>query len=264
MNNDGRFTHAIVRPPGASFVSGLTREDLGAADVAQARQQHSAYCDALRTLGLSLTVLPPDEAHPDSTFVEDTAVVLPRVAVITRPGASSRAGEVHAIRAALGACRPLLHAIEAPGTVDGGDICEAGEHVLIGISKRTNEDGAHQLATLLEDAGYTTATVDLRELDCILHLKSGLTWLGGTRFLAIAELARDPALRGFDVQVVQPEDTYASNAVLMNGRVLVAAGYPRVTAQVREFGLDTIELEMGEFRKMDGGLSCLSLRFDHE
>src|ERR1044072_578949 len=149
------FTKAIVRPPGANFAAGLTTVDLGAPDFARALKQHEAYCQALESCGLDVIRLAPDEQHPDSTFVEDTAVLTARGAVITRPGAPSRLGETNQIIPLVREHFSNVHSIEGPGTVDGGDVCEAGEHFFIGVSQRTNEHGARQLAGILESLGYS-------------------------------------------------------------------------------------------------------------
>ena len=134
------FSRAIVRTPGQSFANGLTASAaLGRPDIDLALAQHAAYCEALRRCGLEVTVLPPDERFPDGTFVEDTAVVAARTAVATRPGAPTRTGEVEVVAAALRHFRPALEQIQAPGTVDGGDVCQAEDHFLIGVSARTNE-----------------------------------------------------------------------------------------------------------------------------
>lgn len=255
------FRHAIVRPPGGSFASGLTTASLGAPDLARARAQHEAYCEALLTCGLALTWLPADDRYPDSTFVEDTAVLTPRAAILTRPGAASREGEVEAIRPALEAFFPRCLAIEAPGTVDGGDICEAGSHVFIGLSERTNAEGARQLASHLVGEGYTTSTVEVRGTPGILHLKSGIAALDDRTLVVIDEWARRPEFQGYELVTVSPRERYAANAVAVNDRVLVAAGRPAFERALRDRGLDPLPLEMSEFEKMDGGLSCLSLRF---
>ena len=254
------FRSAIVRPPGPNFAAGLTSESLGPPDVALALAQHARYCDALQRCGLHLTRLPADPRHPDACFVEDTAVLLPRCVVITRPGAVSRRGETAAIRDSLAQQGIPLQTIVEPGTVDGGDICEAGEHVFIGISARTNAAGAAQLARLLQAAGHTTSEVDIRDIPGILHLKSGLSWLGDGRLLLIAALADHAAFAAHERVCVESDEAYAANAVRVNDHVLVAAGYPRTAARLRELGHALIELDMSEFRKMDGGLSCLSLR----
>lgn len=255
------FKRAIVRPPGANFAAGLTREPLGPPNVALALSQHENYCAALERCGLSLTRLPADTGHPDATFVEDTAVLLPQCRVLTRPGADSRRGEIDAIRECLELQGIALQSIDAPGTVDGGDICEAGTQVFIGLSARTNAAGAQQLAALLDAAGYRSSIVDIRGMDNILHLKSGLSWLGDERLLLIDELAGNPAFARHERVLVESDEAYAANAVRVNDHVLVAAGYRRTTARLRELGYATIELDMSEFRKMDGGLSCLSLRY---
>lgn len=255
------FRSAIVRPPSPNFAAGLTRENLGPPDFALALDQHARYCAALERCGLSLYRLDADARFPDGTFVEDTAVLLPRCQVVTRPGAASRLGEVDAIRAQLTAQGLRLHEIVAPGSVDGGDICEAGDHVFIGVSARTNPEGATQLAQLLQSAGYGTSLVDIRGVDGILHLKSGLSWLGDGRLLLIDALAADPAFANFEPVLVESDEAYAANAVRVNDHVLIAAGYRRTAARLRELGYALIELDMSEFRKMDGGLSCLSLRY---
>src|ERR1041384_3850280 len=144
------FTKAIVRPPCANFAAGLTRVDLGAPDLERAVIQHEAYCQTLESCGVNLIRLAADEDHPDSTFVEDTAGLTARGAVITRLGAPSRRAETKPITSELRNYFANVHLIEEPGTVDGGDICEAGEHFFIGLSLRTNEHGARQLAGFLE------------------------------------------------------------------------------------------------------------------
>lgn len=255
------FRTAIVRPPSPNFADGLTRERLGPPDYATALAQHVQYCAALERCGLKLIRLDADARHPDATFVEDTAVLMPRRRIVTRPGAESRRGEIDAIRTSLVHQGFELDAIVAPGTVDGGDICEAGDHVFIGLSARTNEDGAEQLASLLRSAGYGTSIVDIRGVDGILHLKSGMSWLGDGRLLLIEALIHHPAFAHHERIRVESDEAYAANAVRVNGHVLLAAGYRRTAARLRELGYALIELDMSEFRKMDGGLSCLSLRY---
>src|SRR5215813_528569 len=171
------FRRAIVRPPAANFADGLTTVDLGRPDVAKALDQHAAYCAALERCGLALTRLHPEPRFPDSTFVEDTAILTAKGAVLTRPGAHSRAGEVAPIAETLSVFFPELARIEPPGTLDGGDICEAGNHFFIGVSRRTNIEGASQLGRHLARWGYTSSEVDVRETPDILHLKSGIASL---------------------------------------------------------------------------------------
>jgi dimethylargininase len=255
------FRRAIVRPPAENFADGLTSADLGKPDLARALVQCAAYCRALETCGLEVVRLPPDRVHPDSTFVEDTAVLTHHSAVLCRPGAPSRQGEVDGVRDAIRRFYSVVHEITAPGTLDGGDICEAGSHFFIGISQRTNEEGANQLARLLASDGYTCSTVDIRAMKSILHLKSGIAHLRDNDLVVMEELANREEFAGYDRIAVTREETYACNCVLVNDHVLVPAGFPHIATQLEHRGYQTLALEMSEFRKMDGGLSCLSLRF---
>jgi dimethylargininase len=255
------FSHALVRPPAPNFAEGLTTVDLGIPDYALALTQHARYCAALEACGLHLTCLPIDPQHPDSTFVEDTAVLTARGAILTRPGAPSRAGEVANIRPALAAAFRQLDTIEPPGTLDGGDICEAGNHFFIGVSARTDEEGARQLAAILARQGYSASCIDIRRLPGILHLKSGIAWLGDRRIVAIDALAALPELAGWEIIRVDPAEAYAANCVRVNDTILMASGFPHLRATLEGLGYNLLELDMSEFQKMDGGLSCLSLRF---
>ena len=256
-----RFTRAIVRPPAATFAAGITTSGLGPPDLALALEQHEAYCQALERLGVSLVRLAPDAAFPDSTFVEDAAIVTARGAMLTRPGAASRAGEVAALGAALGRWFPELDAITAPGTVDGGDVCEAGPHFFIGRSARTNAEGAAQLATWLEQRGFGSSVIDIRRMPGLLHLKTGLSWLGGGQLLAADEVAGHEALDGWEVVRVPASEEYAANCIRVNDTVLIAQGCPGTAALLGGLGYEVAALGMSEYRKMDGGLSCLSVRW---
>lgn len=255
------FKRAIVCPPAPNFAEGLTSVDLGAPDFKLALAQHERYCAALEEIGLELIRLPSDPLHPDSTFVEDTAILTDSAAILTRPGAESRRGEVEPIRRALAHCFKDLHEIKEPGAVDGGDICEADGKFFIGISARTNEEGARQLADLLARAGYGSTFVDIRAVPGILHLKSGVAYLGDEWLVAIDVLADHPAFRDYNQIRVTAGEEYAANCVRVNDHVLVAAGYPHLEGTLRGLGRRVVPLDMSECRKMDGGLSCLSLRF---
>ena len=271
------FSRAIVCQPAPNFSTGLTTADIGTPDYERALKQHEAYCLALKQCGLTLTRLAPDPLHPDSTFVEDTAVLTNQCAVLTRPGAASREGEVASIKKVLTGFYADVLSIKPPGTVDGGDVCEAEDHFFIGISQRTNEAGAWQLAESLALFGYTTSFVDIRGLngmesvpgavatgsshEGILHLKSGLSYLDDNRLVVIDALANRPEFSKYDLVRVNDHEMYAANCVRVNDHVLLAAGYPILDGKLRELGYQTIALEMSEFQKMDGGLSCLSLRF---
>lgn len=255
------FTHAIVRTPGANFDAGLTTASFGRPLFDLVLKQYESYCQALVACGLTLTPLEPDLRFPDSTFVEDTAILTPRGAILARPGASSREGEVEVIRPTILNFFPSPRTIDPPGTLDGGDICEAGNHFFIGLSHRTNEAGARQLAAHLAGFGYTSSTFDIRSIPSILHLKSGIACINDNTLVVMEELAGDAQFKKFNrIKVSEPE-SYAANCVRVNHRVLVAEGYPQLTADLHANGFNPLILDMSEFQKMDGGLSCLSLRF---
>lgn len=256
-----RYRHALVRPPGANFAAGLSTAGLGAPDLALALRQHARYCEALRQCGLELVALPADEHHPDATFVEDTAILTAHGALLTRPGAPSRRGEVAAIGAALESLQAAIAAVAAPGTLDGGDVCECGTAVYLGISDRSNPEGADQLEAWLAPQGLPLRRIDIRPIRDLLHLKTGMSWLGEGRVAALAALAPTLAAAGLDVVPVDADEAYAANCVRVNDFVLVAAGYPRFESRLAALGYRTLALDMSEFRKMDGGLSCLSLRW---
>jgi len=256
-----RFRHALLRRPDANMIHGLTRHDLGVPQLALALQQHAAYCEALQACGLTLKVLDADPNFPDGCFVEDTAIITLHGALLTRPGAAPRQGEIAAVAAALAPYRLPLARIEAPGTLDGGDVCVTERDAFIGLSARSNEAGARQLVEWLQAQGIRGHLIDIREGHDLLHLKSGLTWLGERRLLIAGSLAGHPALAGYETVPVDDGEAYAANAIRVNDHVLIAAGYPKTEQSLRALGYSTIALAMREFAKLDGGLSCLSLRF---
>lgn len=255
------FSKAIVRKPSENFADGLTSVDLGAPVFETALAQHRAVCEALVRCGLSVIELEPDPNYPDSTFVEDTAILTEKCAVITRPGAPSRSGEIVSISETLAKYYDKLASIEPPGTIDGGDVCQIDNNFLIGISERTNEDGARQLSNYLETAGYTASHVDIRGIEGLLHLKSGISYLGENRLLVTESLARAREFDGYELIDVPQGEEYAANCIRVNDYLLIAAGFPKVQKKLEVLGYNLIELEVSEFQKMDGGLSCLSLRF---
>lgn len=256
-----RFSHALLRLPGENFAAGITSSPEGAPVLARALEQHRRYAAALEACGVRTATLPADPRYPDGTFVEDAAIVTAKGAIITRPGAAARAGETEVIAQALARHYHHPARITAPGTVDGGDVCETDSGILIGITARTNEDGARQLAGLLGELGYAATLVDIRAVPGLLHLKTGISYLGDGRLAVAAGLPPLPAFAAYEQVTVPASESYAANCIRVNDRVLVAAGYPRFAEELARLGHDPLPLEMSEFRKMDGGLSCLSLRF---
>ena len=256
-----RFTRAIVRPPCRTFAEGLTHANLGKPDLDKALAQHATYCATLERCGLALTHLEPDDRFPDSTFVEDPAVLTSRMAVLTNPGAPSRNDEVSGIEPVVSKFYSRIERIRAPGTLEGGDICQADDHFFIGLSERTNPEGARQLKEILAADGYTSSIIDIRQATTVLHLKTGMSYLADRRVLAMEEIADHPAFADYEVVRVPSAESYAANFLRINDHVIIADGFPGVASAVRKFGYDIIPLDMSEFRKMDGSLSCLSLRF---
>jgi dimethylargininase len=254
-------TRALVRPPGPNFAAGLTTSALGPPDLSLALAQHAQYCDALTECGLDVTPLPPDPRFPDSTFVEDTAVITSRGAILARPGAECRRGEVESIDAVLASDFPDIARIVPPGTLDGGDVCQVDDHFFIGLSRRTNADGARQLADWLAAARFSSTLVEVPPATGLLHLKTGLTSLGDGRLLVCDALTTVPDFRGYELVRVPTGEEYAANCLPVRGRVLIPAGFPGTEQRLQESGYLTVPLDMSEFQKMDGGLTCLSLRF---
>jgi dimethylargininase len=240
------------------MVQGITTANLGLPDYEKAVIQHEAYIDALNECGLAVTVLDADNRFPDSVFVEDTALLTPKCAIIMRPGAESRRGETESTVLAIREFYTVLERVNAPGTADAGDIMMVGNHYYIGLSNRTNAEGAGQIIRILENHGMTGSTIPLTEM---LHLKSGMSYLENNNLLVGGELESHPSLVAFSRVPVDDTEVYAANSLWINGTVLVPAGYPKTRRAIADLGYQIIELDVSEFRKLDGGLSCLSLRF---
>jgi dimethylargininase len=251
------FAEAIVRGVPETLDAGITSADLGKPEHAKAVAQHLRYIQALEDCGLEVTALDADEKYPDSVFIEDTAVVTARCAILARPGADSRRGEVHSVEEVLSGRYETIARIIDPGTLDGGDVLQVGDHFYIGLTSRTNREGAGQLAEILGGYGYGVSFVESREY---LHLKSGVSYLGDNVLVVAGELATKGEFEEFDRIVVGSHEEYCANCIRVNDCVLVPAGFERANAQIAARGYELIELEMSEFRKVDGGLSCLSLR----
>ena len=256
-----RVSRAIVRRPAPSITDGLRTTDQGTPEYERAAVQHDAYCAALERCGVELTRLPSIGDYPDSTFVEDTAILTSGCAILTRPGAPSRVGEVGLIAPDLKASFRAVESIDEPGTMDGGDICEAENHFFIGISERTNEAGARQLSRVLNKLGHDSTFIDIRGITRLLHLKSGLAYLGDNRLVVTNSLANLKEFAGYELVHVAEGEDYAANCVRINDEVLIARGFPIFAATLASLDYKTTELDMSEFQKLDGGLSCLSLRF---
>ena len=253
------FTNAIVRTPGRSIVGGLSdSKTLGLPNYEQAIIQHQSYIDVLTKCGLDVLVLEPCEEYPDSTFVEDVALITPNCVIITRPGALSRRGEVHEIEFVLKQKFKNIELIEAPGTIEGGDIMMVGDHYYIGLSERTNIEGAKQIIQILTKYGMSGSTISLKK---VLHLKTGLSYLEENNLVVCGEFIKDSSLGGYNRIEIPEKESYAANCIWVNESVIIPLGYPTTKQRIKNAGYPVIETDVTEFQKLDGGLSCLSLRY---
>jgi len=252
------FKQAIVRKPCKNFQFGISTSTLGKPDYQRALLQHSQYVEALLKCNLAVIELDEDDRFPDSTFVEDTALVDKEFAVITSLGAKSRQGEEIEINEKLKPFYDNIESIRKPGTLEGGDVMKIEEHYYIGLSKRTNNEGANQLRVILKRYGYSSSTIPLKK---VIHLKTGISYLGDSILLVSGEFKDHSDFREYNLIEVQESEAYATNSLRINEFVLIPQGYANLKKQILNFNFKVLELEMSEFEKMDGGLSCLSLRF---
>ena len=252
------FKHIIVRTPCRALVNGLTSSDLGTPNYDRALEQHNAYIQALRQCDVDVTILPASEDYPDSVFVEDPVLCTPNCAILNRTGAESRRGETALIADTIRRFYDKIETITAPGTVEAGDIMMVGKHFYIGHSARTNPEGAQQMIALLEKHGMTGSVVRLEE---VLHLKTGLSYLENNNLLATGEFVTKPDFRHLNIIEIPATESYAANSIWVNGRVIMPSGYPVALRKVKALGYEVIEVDTSEFRKIDGGVSCMSLRF---
>ncbi len=251
------FNTAITRKPGKNFAQGITTANLGEPSYPGMLSQHNAYIEALKEVGLRVIELEVLPEYPDAYFVEDVAVVTPDVAMISNPGAAARNGEQQYIEPVLAEFREIVH-IDPPGTLDGGDVLMVEKHFFIGISERTNPLGAAQLGEIVASHGNTWISVPV---GAGLHLKSSVNWVGGNTLLIGAAFAGQPEFEVYEQIVIDPKEEYACNTLWINDTLLTPKGFPKTRDQLATLGLPIIELETSEIEKMDGGLTCMSLRF---
>lgn len=252
------FSKAIVRKPCLNFINGITTVNFGKPDYLKALEQHQLYIEALQYCGLEILILGPDENFPDSTFVEDTAILTKDLAVITNPGAPTRNGETIEIRKIISQFFSNIEEINYPGTLDGGDVMVVGNHFYIGLSQRTNKEGTEQLIDILNRNNMTGSTVELKN---VLHLKSGISYLENNNLVVSGEFKDKDEFEKYYRIEIDDEESYAANCVWINDYVLIAEGFPKAKKAIQREGYKTISLNMSEFQKLDGGLSCLSLRY---
>ncbi len=250
---------AITHVPPASLEQGersyVARDPI---NMTQALAQHAAYADLLAALGCDVVILNTNHAYPDAVFVEDTAVVLDEIAIPASPGAESRREEVAGIEAELLNHRAVV-SLALPGTLDGGDVVVTGRVILVGKSARTNAEGAAQLAAIVSKLGYVVRRVGLR--DC-LHLKSACCALPDGRLLVNRNWVELKDLRGFDIVEVDASEPFAADVLTVGRTVVSAAAHPRTAALIGTLGFDSRMIDLSEFAKAEGGVTCLSLIFE--
>lgn len=224
-------------------------------DAARAADEHREYEDALRALGCTIRQVPAAHELPDSVFVEDVALVLPELAIVTRPGVESRRAECASIAPILSEYRPL-QSIAAPGTLDGGDVLRLGKTLYVGLSSRTNEDGARQLARIVAGAGYAVEYVQTK---ACLHLKSAVTELEPGCVLCNPDWIDARALRGVEAVPVHAEEPHAANVLRIGRTIICAAAHERTVEDLRSRGFDVCAIDVSELAKAEAGVTCCSL-----
>ncbi len=255
-----RFTHAISRRPSASITDGLRAVDVGTPDLALFQQHHADYVAALRETGADVTLLEPLEPYPDAVFVEDTALCLPEGAVIMRPGAPSRLGEAAEMAPHLRALYGEVRAITgADSYIEGGDILTTEHEILVGRSARTNAAGIAELRARVADWGYTVREVITPA--GVLHFKTDCSLLDAETVLATERLAASGCFEGYQVIHTAEGEEAAANTIRFNDLVLMPAGFPATRDRLAAAGYKVREIGNSEAAKLDGGMSCLSLRF---
>lgn len=255
------FKNAIVRIPGKSLLEGITSApELGKPDYELALKQHNNYIEALESCGVTVTVLDALEEFPDSCFVEDTAVLTRNCAIISNPGAATRKKESGYMIETIKNFYPedKIEYIKDPGTLEGGDVLMVGDHFYVGLSARTNKEGIRQFIEILEKHELTGSAVPLEK---VLHLKTGVNYIENNNMLASGEFIEKEDFKSFNKIIVPENEAYGANCIWMNGSVIVPKGYPTVEKSVRDAGYNVIVVDTSEYKKLDGGLSCLSLRF---
>lgn len=251
---------ALVRKPDRTMVMGISNSNLGTPDYEKAVVQHAEYCNALIRCGLQVIELPSCPEYPDSCFIEDTAIIADEAVVISNPGHPSRNGEKHSVEEFFATqTKQKIFQINTPGFVDGGDVMRLENHFYIGLTDRTNLAGAEQLAQVLRGLGMSASTVDVSGM---LHLKTGITPVGADTVICVAKLLHSEAFAPIAKKVLAPEDElHGANCLSIGDHIIVPANCPQVQDELRQLGKKIIPVEMTEFQKLDGGLTCLSLIF---
>lgn len=257
--NSYSFTHAITRKPGASVVEGLRVMDTGTPDLELFLKHHASYVLALESTGASVLTLEPLEQFPDSVFVEDAALCLPEIAIAMRPSAPSRSGESGPMAATLAEFYNEVITIRGPGFIDGGDILTTEREILIGTSARTNPAGIQELRTIVSHWNYTVREVQTPK--GVLHFKTDCSLLDEETILSTKRLAASGCFEKYRIIYTAEGEEACANAIRFNDLVLMPNGFPKTEEILLKAGYKIRKIGNSEAAKLDGGMSCLSLRF---
>ena len=250
---------ALTRPVSDSILNcELTHVAREPIDLERAREQHAAYERALAAAGCQIVRVQAAHDLPDAVFVEDAAIVVPELAIVTRPGASSRRPETAAVAAILRLYKDVRQ-VEPPGVIDGGDVLVAGRRVFIGRTSRTNDAAIAQMRGILEPIGYRVESVDV--IGC-LHLKSAATALADDRLLINSRWIPREAFGGFDLVDVAPEEPYAANIVRAGPHLIYPTAFPGTRAKLERSGLSIVAVDVSELAKAEGAVTCCSIVFE--
>ena len=249
---------ALTRQVSSTFAAcELTFLERQPIDIVKAMEQHRSYEACLKELGAQVISMPADESYPDAVFVEDPAIVLDEIAVITRPGAASRRGETQSIAQALAPFRELRY-IREPATLEGGDVIRVGKTLFVGLSERTSRAGIEQLADLLLAFDYSVVPVEVR--GC-LHLKSGACWAGGNVILANRNWIDASAFQDFKIIDVPEDEPAAADVLPVAGKLIIPSSFPHTAKILEDYGIEVLPIDVSELQKAESGVTCMSLLF---
>lgn len=255
------FKNVIVRKPSKSICDGITSApELGKPNYENALKQHESYIETLKKCGVKVEILESLNNFPDSCFMEDVAVVTKKCAIITNPGAQSRNKETEYVVETLKKYydEKDIHYIKSPGTLEGGDVMMVEDHFYVGKSARTNSEGIKQFIEILNKYDLSGSEVVLEK---VLHLKTGVNYIENNTLLVSGEFIDKEEFKDYKKIIIPEDEAYASNCIWVNDYVIVPTGYPKVKKLIEDAGYKVLCTDTSEFRKIDGGLSCLSLRF---
>jgi len=253
------FSHAVLRTPSKNIDQGLRAVDVGAPDYEKFLQQHENYATALTDAGVKVDILPALENFPDAVFIEDDALCLPNMVIQLRPGAESRQDEAKILFPDIAPRFKACHSVAEPGRVEGGDILVTEQEIIIGLSARTNQEGAEAVHMATRTINRPVRIVETPP--GVLHFKTDCALLDENCILATKRLAVSGCFAQYTTLIVPDDEQAAANSIRVNDHVIMPSGYPETKKMLKAAGYNLITVDISEAAKLDGGLSCMSLRF---